>query len=387
MHLVEQYALVTGAKINKPFIETSYYPIPFDKYIVVENGGEQMKSRIYSMWTDIISEIKEVLDTKNIKIVQVGELNSEQMPGVFDLRGRATAKQLAYIIKNSLLHCSTNDFLLDVASHFDVPVVGMYGNTYANVAKPFWGDKNKKTILESHRKGKKPSFLAEESPNTLNLIYPEKIVNSILNLLELDQKEKHETKFIGDLYSTNVLEAVPDFIPPNSFQPSMVINLRMDYHFNLDNLVQWAKNRKLNIFTSKIIDLNYLNAIKSSVVAIQQEICSDLNVKYLNILNNLKIPCELFTKNEAAVNNLRLKYFDYKVVYKKTKTKKDMENFEFSSDFYYKSNKLLLSKEKKYLSKYDYLNDRRYNRKDLKIADDINFWEDLDFFRIYKKTV
>ena len=64
-----------------------------------------------------------------------------------------------------------------------------------------------------------------------------------------------------------------------------------------------------------------------------------------------------------------------------------MENFEFSSDFYYKSNKLLLSKEKKYLSKYDYLNDRPYNRKDLKIADDINFWEDLDFFRIYKKTV
>ena len=59
MHLVEQYSLVTGAKINKPFIETSYYPIPFDKYIVVENGGQEVKSRIYSMWTDIVnSELK-----------------------------------------------------------------------------------------------------------------------------------------------------------------------------------------------------------------------------------------------------------------------------------------------------------------------------------------
>ncbi len=46
MHLVEQYSLVTGAKINKPFIETSYYPIPFEKYIVVENGGKEIKSRI-----------------------------------------------------------------------------------------------------------------------------------------------------------------------------------------------------------------------------------------------------------------------------------------------------------------------------------------------------
>jgi len=58
MHLVEQYSLVTGAKINKPFIETSYYPIPFDKYIVVENGGQEVKSRIYSMWTDIVADIK-----------------------------------------------------------------------------------------------------------------------------------------------------------------------------------------------------------------------------------------------------------------------------------------------------------------------------------------
>lgn len=78
MHLVEQYSLVTGAKINKPFIETSYYPIPFDKYIVVENGGQDVKSRIYSMWTDIVADIKDYLDAEHIKIVQVGAADSEQ---------------------------------------------------------------------------------------------------------------------------------------------------------------------------------------------------------------------------------------------------------------------------------------------------------------------
>ena len=387
MHLVEQYSLVTGAKINKPFIETSYYPVPFDKYIVVENGGQEVKSRIYSMWTDIVADIKDYLDAENIKIVQVGAADSEQMAGVFDLRGRTTTKQLAYIIKNSLLHCSTNDFLLDVASHFDVPVVGMYGNTYANVAKPYWGNVDKKIIIESHRNGNKPSFLAEEKPNTINLIYPEKAADAILKLLNIKRKEKIETQFIGDLYSSHVLEGVPDFVPPDSFQPNMVINLRMDYHFDLNNMVQWAKSRKVNIFTNKIIDLNYLNAVKSNVVAIQQEVCSDLNLKYLNILNSLKIPCELFTRNERALNNLRLKYFDYKVTYKKVKTKEDVKDFEFSKDFQFKSNKLLLSKEKKYLSKYDYINNRPYERQDLKIVDSPDFWEDLDFFRIYKKTV
>tara|TARA_R100001082_G_C4363528_1_gene160639 strand:+ start:1989 stop:3149 length:1161 start_codon:yes stop_codon:yes gene_type:complete len=385
MHLVEQYSLVTGAKINKPFIETSYYPIPFEKYIVVENGGEDIKSRIYSMWTDIIASIKDYLDAENIKIVQIGAADSQEMHGVFDLRGRTTTKQLAYIIKNSLLHCSTNDFLLDIASHFNIPVVGMYGNTYADVAKPYWGNTDKKILIESHRNGNKPSFLAEEKPNTVNLIYPEKVVDAILKLLDIEQKEKIKTQFIGDLYSSHVLEGVPDFVPPDSFQPNMIVNLRMDYHFDLNNMVQWAKNRKVNIFTNKIIDLNYLNAIKSNVVAIQQEVCSDLNLKYLNILNNLKIPCELFTKNERALNNLRLKYFDHKVIYQKIKIKEDIKDFEFSKDFQFKSNKLLLSKEKKYLSKYDYVNNRPYEKRDLKIVDNPDFWEDLDFFRIYKK--
>ena len=45
-------------------------------------------------------------------------------------------------------------------------------------------------------------------------------------------------------------------------------------------------------------------------------------------MNSLKIPCELFTRNERALNNLRLKYFDYKVIYKKVKTKEDIKDFE-----------------------------------------------------------
>ena len=39
-------------------------------------------------------------------------------------------------------------------------------------------------------------------------------------------KENFETKFIGDLYTSHVVEAVPDFTPPESFNPSMIINLR-----------------------------------------------------------------------------------------------------------------------------------------------------------------
>ena len=69
----------------------------------------------------------------------------------------------------------------------------MYGNTYADIAKPYWGDKSKHIILESHRNGKKPSFLADESPRTIDLIRPEEVSCGILKLLKIDYKENFET--------------------------------------------------------------------------------------------------------------------------------------------------------------------------------------------------
>ena len=388
MHLVEQYSLAMGARINKPFIETNYYPLPFKKYIIVENGAD-VKSRIYGMWPDVISEIKPYLDEHNISIVQIGHKDSEPIPAAFDLRGRTATTQQAFLLKNSMLHCSTNDFLLDIASSFNVPVVAMYGNTFAAVAKPYWGDKSKHIILESHRNGDKPSFLAEENPRTINLINPEEIAYSILKLLNVKTKKRQETKFIGDLYTTHILEAVPDFSPPQSFNPGIIINLRMDYKFDLQNMVNWGSNRKINILTNKVIDLNHLNAIKNNIVGIQQEICTDLNTKYLSILNNLQIRCELFTKNERALGKLRMKYFDYKVSLKKEKSREDAKDKlpESSSDLFYKSNKLLFSNGKKYLSKYDYSIDRDYNGTDLQVADDPKFWQDQDHVRIYKKSI
>ena len=386
MHLIEQYSLAMGARIDKPFIETNYYPLPFDKYIVIENGFD-VKSRIYGMWSDVISAVKPFLDERNIAIVQGGDKDSEQVPGTFDLRGRTSTKQQAFLLKNCLLHCSTNDFLLNVASSFDIPVVAMYGNTFAEAAKPYWGNKSKHVILESDRKGDKPTFLAEENPRTINFVPPEDVSNGILKLLGIELKNKTKTKFIGDLYTTYVLEAVPDFNPPESFNPGIVINLRMDYNFNLQHMANWGAHRKVNIFTNKVIDLNYLNAIKNNIVGIQQEVCTDLNTKYLSILNNLKIKCELFTKNKRALGKLRMKYFDYKVLLKREKTREDLKDRLVGSpnDYHYKSNKLLFSNGKKYLNKYDYFAGRDYTGKDHTVVDDPKFWEDQDHIRIYEK--
>jgi len=99
----------------------------------------------------------------------------------------------------------------------------------------------------------------------------------------------------------------------------------------------------------------------------------------------------LFTKNERALGKLRMKYFDNKIILKKEKTFEDLKesnkSFTFSENFYYKSNKLLLSNGKKYLNKYDYLAGREYKGENHKIVNDPKFWEDQDYLRIYEKNV
>ena len=49
MHLVEQYALSCGVKIDKPFIETSYFPIVPKKYITL-HASSRIQSKTYDYY-------------------------------------------------------------------------------------------------------------------------------------------------------------------------------------------------------------------------------------------------------------------------------------------------------------------------------------------------
>ena len=85
-----------------------------------------------------------------------------------------------------------------------------------------------------------------------------------------------------------------------------------------------------------------------------------------------------------------MKYFDHKLSLREDKSFddiKDKKNLDLSKKLYYKSNKLLISNEKKYLNKFDYLNGRDYTGEDHTVVNDPNFWEDQDYIRIYEKEV
>jgi len=56
MHLLETYALTTGSKIKKPFILKKYFPLPFERYVTIQNSSG-MPGKCYDYFQEVIDFI------------------------------------------------------------------------------------------------------------------------------------------------------------------------------------------------------------------------------------------------------------------------------------------------------------------------------------------
>jgi ADP-heptose:LPS heptosyltransferase len=71
MHLIEQYALSCGVKIDKPHIETCFYPIAENKYITL-HASSGMQAKNYDYYNDVMEMILPHLNSQGIKVIQIG---------------------------------------------------------------------------------------------------------------------------------------------------------------------------------------------------------------------------------------------------------------------------------------------------------------------------
>ena len=157
MHLVEQYALSCGVKIDRPHIEVSYFPVVPKKYITIHSSN-RIQSKTYDLYKDALELINPFLEKENIKILQIGESGEEKLPYCQSLLGRTNIKQASYVIKNSMLHLGTDSFSTHVASGFDKKIVSLYSTSYKECCGPYWGNKSDHILLEPNRDEYKASF-------------------------------------------------------------------------------------------------------------------------------------------------------------------------------------------------------------------------------------
>ena len=382
MHLVEQYALSCGVKIDAPHIETSYFPISSKKYITL-HASNRIQSKTYDYYNDVMDLVHPYLKEHDIDVIQIGSKDEQKVGRCIHHQGQTTIKQAAYIIQNSLLHFGTDSFSTHVASGFNKKIISLYSTLYKECCGPYWGDENDHVLLEPDRSKSKASFSDTEYPKTINTILPETIACAILDQLGIEHTINGiETLHIGAAYHAGSLAIVPNHIMPNSFAPGQPANILGDEHFDEENIARWANTRKVNIFLKQPMQINYLQAVKKNIHQINYFLQPDDDETFFKAVNKLGINLKLICKDPNTINDLRLKFFDWDVSFIENKTKKDIDNHEkICNNSRYKSAQIISSNNQLYASKTAWRHDIPGAHNEIIDCDE--FWEDAINLKIY----
>lgn len=366
-HVIEEYAKSCGVKISKAHISTHYYSIPFEKYIVVCNS--RIPAKNYSYWDEALDIIKKVLDTKNIKIVQVIEGDEKKWRNA-DLTVQPSFKQLAFIIQHSLAFVGVDSLGVHLADQMGVPLLALYSNTSPKNCGPFFNKNN--ILIESERNGNKPSYSLQESPKTIDSILPEKISINILKLLKINKKVKHKTLHIGhrfldecyDIIPSNILGATPD-----------LANIRMDREHNEEFLLEFLRSNAAEVTIAKPIPEEILLTRR---IRILNYIAPEFDIDFVNKVKALGITINLLCCDEKLLSSQRFKLFDFNIEFldfekKAFENSTKITNLDINS-IKIKSNKKVIHDGIIYPSLFDYSK---------KIND---FYLDLDWLMAYTTT-
>lgn len=389
MNLLERAALDTGLKISKPEITEHFFPLPFSEYIILQPDAK-FDSRKYSYWDEVLKLIAPYFIQKRLSVVTVGAPGELEINGTYNLVGKTTVNQLAYLIKNSKLVVGPDSMACHMAGHYNVPIVALYPNMYPDQSKPYFGDKSIQRFIEPDRGDLKPSYSAQENPKQIDKIKPETIAKSILELLQIFHSPFYETLHIGQHYKTRLIQGVPDQVVTLDGLGVDSLIVRMDFLHNEDNLAEQLKTCRCSIITKRPIHEDIIKTFKKQIIEVIYEIDEEYSLDFVKCLQKNGINYVLFTyKDENWLNPIKLKFFDYKMVNLKDRITKEsigLSGVELNN-LHYKSNGYILSKSKIYTSKAAWLLDISIPNFDQNVShaiDSSEFWNETESFFIFK---
>jgi len=394
MHLVEQYSLASGAKIGKPYIYEKFLPLPFNKYITFSPFSRPAKN--YGYWKDALSMLIPVLRKMNTHIVQLGGEKEEVFEGCYNLCGKTTINQAAYLIKRSQLHLGTDTFSTHLASAFKKKIVSLYSNSLIQNCGPFWSEKKDIVLLESDRDGKKHSFATEEAPRTINTIAPEKIAYSVFSLLGIEAKIKNKTVKIGPKWNNEFLEVIPSSVTNFSKEvPRDRHVIRMDYHYDTEVMEEQLKVNPGLIVSNRPIPIDILVRHKERISQVIHLIRNeDYDANFSRELERNNIPNSIYSDLEGELLK-KLKYailnLNKPIMTIEKKDKKSLPNYEKLQldKLMFRSRKFLIKGDKIYPGRAAFLNDitiKNFTPDPIPILDQKEFWEEMDFFWITEQA-
>lgn len=309
--------------------------------------------------------------------MQFGANGEKVYKNTIDLVGKTTINQIPYLIRTSLLHLGADSFPAHIASVYNKNIVALYSNNYISCVKPFFGDDKKKILLEPDRKTK-PVFSFEENPKSINTIPPEKIAQSVLDLLNIDYKINVKTVAFGSHFNNQTLEIIPDgVVNPNEFGSNNIV-VRMDYLFNENALNAQLGICPCLVLTNKPINKDILLQHKKNVQTVIFFLTSSKDVDFVSFLQYNGFNYQIVTAlNDKELDDVKLDFIDYDV---NRLISRNKDEFGDPSNLYFKTNKMLLSGGKVYNSKINWINGIEGMHEYNKVIDSPDFWDEVEHF-------
>lgn len=358
MKLLENYSRSCSVDIkSKPFIFQKYFPLPSDlnKFITIQNKSG-MPAKDFSYFNEILDILKPYLDKENIKVIHLGQ-DSPPLNNTINLNNQTNLGQSCYIIKKSLAHISVDSWSCHYAAVEEIPLVALYGSTTIENHSPYHFNPDKTIFLESHRNGNKASFQREENPKTVDFIAPEVIAKSVCKLLNIEFNYEFRTLLIGKNYQNKIIESCMDSVININTLGIQNIICRMDYLYNLNNLVNQARVGKISILTDKVIPIELLQQIRGNIVELIYEIKEDNDPNFCKQLIENKIPYRLFSKlPDDKLNLIKLNFLDYAIIHKVESKIPDFIKDKDINNLYFKGGKYIISNKGLFCSYWSYKN-------------------------------
>lgn len=393
MRLLDTYAINCGAKIDKPFLYQSYFPLPFQKYITFQ-AQSKYEAKDYAYWQDVIDIVVPILDKYDIKVLQVGAKEERPLKRLYDLRGKTNFHNMSYLMQRSMLHFGPDSFNIHLASIYDIPIVALYSVSPTAVSGPHFGTSSKHVLFEAYKRigNGKPSHSAKETPKSINTIKPEEIANAIFKLLGINFIVPFETIFTGDKYSSIIMRE----LVPNTSQilnnPEQPIEVRTDLHYDEKILpIHFHALQRAVVVTTKPININLLKHFKHHIPVVAYKISeTGDNPEFVKELIKAGIGIVLLSNlTGKALEEKKIKYYEFGKIapFGILNQEKINELRKDIGKLYFRSCKFIASKGNIYSSYYGeqnnliLKNDYEYQ----KVEDSDLFWQDLDFFTIVKK--
>ncbi|NVM35099.1 MAG: hypothetical protein HWN81_05855 [Candidatus Lokiarchaeota archaeon] len=388
-HILEEYSKNLEVKPSKVFINKHFYPIIPDNYIVIYNE-QDIDVKCYNYYALVIDLIKGQLEKNNIEVVVIG--SNENITDRCDYSYPSLSfRKNAYIISKSKALISVDNALTQYASSQGIPVVTLYGNIYPSATTPYWGNKKNKIDIEP-KWNKKPSMSLSDPDNPIDKIAAEKVAESCLKMLSLNNnhlknkitpKVNFKTKVINKNKST-CIDVVPTDYKNLELFEDKTLNIRLDLgKADAKAFDDYCSNHKCSIvLKNSFIQLDTIkkNAENiESICVIATEKPENVPKQYFSALKSMGIEFHFLVQNKEILDDIRFDYFDQLVEYE---DKNDKKPDFISLNSYFFSFKLVVESDKVYKSTYHWKNN--IDNSD-KVVDNVDYWEEIDYFYIYEQ--